>query len=882
MEKTFIPTEIEAKWYQHWEEGGAFAPSGAEGAEPYVIIMPPPNVTGSLHMGHALDNSLQDILIRFERLRGRDVLWQPGTDHAGIATQMLVERQLDAEGIKRTDLGRENFLDRVWAWKEESGGTITSQLRRLGASCDWSREAFTMDDPRQKAVTKKFVELFKRGLIYRDKRLVNWDPKLKTAISDLEVEQKEVQGNFWHFRYPLEDGSGHISIATTRPETILGDGAVAVHPDDERYKHLVGQKCRLPIVDRLIPIIADTHVQMDFGSGAVKITAAHDHNDYAIYKRHPDAGIPLINLMTAEATMNENCPAEYQGLDRYEAREKVVAAFDALGLLDRIEPHTHMVPYGDRSGVVIEPWLTDQWYVDAETMAKPAIEAVETGKTRFIPATWEKTYFEWMRNIQPWCVSRQLWWGHRIPAWYAPDGTYFVAENAEDAAAQARAKFGEDVALVQEEDVLDTWFSSAMWPYSTMGWPEDTTAMQRYFPGSTLVTGFDIIFFWVARMMMSSLEFTGEVPFKDVYIHALVRDEHGAKMSKSKGNVINPIEFIDTYGADALRFTLAAMEAQGRDIKLSEKRVEGYRNFGTKLWNAARFCHMNGIGGSASVAAPAATTPVSKWIIAEAQKAAAKVTQSLDSFRFNEAADAIYHFTWGTFCDWYIELIKPVLFGDENNQQAETKEVTAWVLDQILTLLHPFMPFITEEIWHEVADRRDRDLIAAQWPQLVGDTDDAAAADINWLLQVIGDVRSARTESNIPPSAQVSVLVVGGDSAVMQRFDAFSAELGRLARVERVEAVSAADIPKASIRLTVAGTELAIPLEGVLDLAAEAARLDKVILKLEKEAGGIRGRLGNDKFIAKAPEHVVAEARTQLTDLDDKLAKAKAARERLD
>ena len=883
MEKTYGPNSIEDRWYKHWEASGAFAPSGDTSKEAYTIIMPPPNVTGSLHMGHALDVTLQDVLIRFERLRGKNVLWQPGTDHAGIATQMVVERMLDAEGKDRRYMGREAFLERVWQWKAESGGKITQQLRRLGASCDWENEAFTMDEPRAKAVTKKFVELFEKGLIYRDKRLVNWDPKLRTAISDLEVEQKEVDGHFWHFRYPLEDGSGFISIATTRPETILGDGAVAVHPDDERYKHLVGKRCKLPIVDRLIPIIADDYVQMDFGSGAVKITAAHDYNDYDVYKRHPDAGIPLINLMNADATMSDACPEDYRGLDRYDARKKVVADFEALGLLDKIEPHKHMVPYGDRGGVVIEPWLTDQWYVDAETLAKPAIEAVETGKTKFTPKNWEKTYFEWMRNIQPWCVSRQLWWGHRIPAWYDDDQNVYVAETEDEAFAKAREKTGRaDVELTRDEDVLDTWFSSAMWPYSTLGWPEENDRLKAHYPTATLVTGFDIIFFWVARMMMSGIAFMDEVPFKDVYIHALVRDENGQKMSKSKGNVIDPLEFIEQYGADALRFTLAAMEAQGRDIKLSESRVAGYRNFGTKLWNAARFCEMNGITGGTSLP-DGDLAPVNAWIVDETAKAAARVTAALEAFRYNEAADAIYHFTWGTFCDWYIELIKPTLNGEDEAARAEAVSVAGFVLDQILTLLHPFMPFITEELWHALGANREHDLIAHAWPTLKPKTAGEGTTEaINDLITLIGEVRSARTESNIPASAKLTMLISGEKASVTcDQLSPFAAELDRLARVEAVRQVADSDIPRASIRFVLDGVDYALPLEGVLDLEAEAARLTKVIEKCTKEIGGLKGRLGNEKFLAKAPEAVVADAKAQLAELEEKLTKAEAAKARL-
>jgi valyl-tRNA synthetase len=878
LEKTYSPADIEAKWYEHWENSGAFECGKREGAEPYVIVMPPPNVTGNLHMGHALDNSLQDTLVRFERLRGKDVLWQPGTDHAGIATQMVVERQMDAAGgPTRQDMGREAFLERVWEWKAESGGAITRQLRRLGASCDWSREAFTMDEPRSKAVLKKFVQLYKEGLLYKDQRLVNWDPKLKTAISDLEVEQKEVDGNFWHFNYPVDGEEGvFIEIATTRPETMLGDTAVAVHPEDERYKHLIGKFVKLPLVGRLIRIVGDEHADPEQGTGALKVTPAHDFNDFEIGKRHE---LEMINIFDRDAAINENAPEKYRGMDRFEARKAIVADMEAAGFLVKVVPHRHMVPFGDRGGVVIEPWLTEQWYVDAATLAKPAIEAVETGKTNFIPKNWEKTYFEWMRNIQPWCVSRQLWWGHRIPAWYAPDGTVFVEETEEEAYEAARAKLGADVTLTQDPDVLDTWFSSAMWPYSTLGWPEDTDAVKKYYPNSTLITGFDIIFFWVARMMMSGIHFMKEVPFKNVYIHALVRDEHGAKMSKSKGNVIDPLEFIEKYGADALRFTLVAMEAQGRDIKLSEKRVEGYRNFATKLWNAARFCEMNEIAGSDSVDAPEATLAVNKWIIGEVAKTTAAITRALDAFRFNDSADAIYHFTWGTFCDWYVELIKPVFWGEDEAAKAETRKVAGWVLDQILVLLHPFMPFITEELWHATRDDRPYDLIHAAWPT-VTETADAAGDDVNWLIRFITEIRSTRSEMNVPAGAKATALVVGASEATKARLCEFQDMICRLARLEKAEAVASAE-SKGAAQLVVDEATVYLPLADLMDLDAEKARLEKALEKVSKEAGALKGRLGNEAFVAKAPEHVVAEAREQLSDLEAQAAKVKAALARL-
>lgn len=878
LDKTYSPADIEGKWYEHWETSGAFKCGQREGAEPYVIVMPPPNVTGSLHMGHALDNSLQDVLIRFERLRGKDVLWQPGTDHAGIATQMVVERQMDAEGgPTRQEMGREAFLERVWKWKAESGGTITGQLRRLGASCDWSREAFTMDEPRSAAVRKKFVQLYKEGLLYRSQRLVNWDPKLKTAISDLEVEQKEVDGNFWHFNYPIDGEEGRfIEIATTRPETMLGDTAVAVNPNDERFKDLIGKYVKLPLVGRLIKIVGDEHADPEQGTGALKVTPAHDFNDFEIGKRHD---LEMINIFDENARVNENAPEKYRGMDRFEARKAIVADMEAAGFLVKTVPHKHMVPYGDRGGVVIEPWLTDQWYVDAETLAKPAIEAVESGKTKFIPKNWEKTYYEWMRNIQPWCVSRQLWWGHRIPAWYGPEGSVFVEETEEEAYASAKAQFGDSVTLRQDEDVLDTWFSSAMWPYSTMGWPAKDGGLDKYYPNATLITGFDIIFFWVARMMMSGIHFMGEVPFKDVYIHALVRDEKGAKMSKSKGNVIDPLDFVEKYGADALRFTLIAMEAQGRDIKMSEKRVEGYRNFGTKLWNAARFCEMNGIAGSESVEAPAATLAVNNWIIGEVTKAANGVTTALEAFRFNDSADAIYHFTWGTFCDWYVELIKPVFWGEDEAAKEETRMVAGWVLDQILVLLHPFMPFITEELWHATRDDRAYDLIHAAWPTAMA-ADEAAGDEVNWAIRFISEVRSTRSEMNVPAGAKATALVVGASDATRKQLESFQDMICRLARLEKAEAVDSAE-SKGAAQLVVDEATVYLPLADLMDLDAEKARLQKNLDKLSKEAGGLKGRLNNQGFVAKAPAHVVEEAKEQLLDLESQIDKVKAALTRL-
>ncbi|MEM7569749.1 MAG: valine--tRNA ligase [Pseudomonadota bacterium] len=880
LDKTYDPAAIEEKWYKHWEEGGAFQAGQRPDADPFVIVIPPPNVTGSLHMGHALDNTLQDILVRYNRLLGKDVLWQPGTDHAGIATQMVVERNLASQDINRRDIGREAFLEHVWEWKAQSGGTITRQLRRLGASCDWSRERFTMDEGFSKAVIKVFVELYNQGLLYRDKRLVNWDPKLKTAISDLEVEQKEINGNFWHFRYPLEDGSGHIVVATTRPETMLGDTAVAVHPEDERYTALVGKMVKLPITGRLIPIVADEHADPEQGSGAVKITPAHDFNDFEVGKRND---LPQINILDQDAAICQSSdglvPEALVGMDRYDARKQVVEMIEAEGCLEKIEPKVVMMPYGDRSDVVIEPWLTDQWYVDAETLAKPATEAVKTGKTKFVPATWEKTYFNWMENIQPWCVSRQLWWGHQIPAWYDEAGNVFVAETQEEAQAQA----GNGVALTRDQDVLDTWFSSALWPFGTMGWPEEGNALglQKYYPGSVLVTGFDIIFFWVARMMMQGIHFMDDVPFETVYIHALVRDEQGQKMSKSKGNVVDPLTLIEKYGADALRFTLAAMETQGRDIKLSEKRVEGYRNFGTKLWNAARFCQMNGIAGSAQMDAPDATLPVNQWIVEEVAKAAGAMTRGLEQFRFSDAANAIYSFAWNTFCDWYVELMKPIFQDGSEAEKAETQAVAGWALDQIFVLLHPFMPFLSEELWHSMGARGGYDIIQAQWPHAGEAEASEASADINWLIGAITAVRAAKAEANVQPGAMMSAHIMGAQAETTQRIERQRAALKRLARIEQTHVVDAAPAGPA-LQVVVGEATFILPLEGVIDVDAEKARLAKAIEKAEKDSRSIAGRLGNEKFLAKAPEAVVAENRAKLAAHEADADTLKAALARLE
>jgi len=889
LEKTFTPAEMEARLYAEWEERGFFKPGGKPKAEPFTIVIPPPNVTGSLHMGHALNNTIQDILVRFERMRGRDVLWQPGTDHAGIATQMVVERLLQKENkTSRRDMGREAFLQRVWAWKEESGGTISRQLRRLGASCDWSRERFTMDEGLSKAVLKVFVQLYKEGLIYKDKRLVNWDPKLLTAISDLEVVQKEVKGNLWHLRYPIEGTDEFIVVATTRPETMLGDSGIAVHPENEKLKHLIGKKVKLPLVGRLIPIVGDDYADPEKGTGAVKITPAHDFNDFDVGRRNDLRQINVLDQFgritiegNADFLEGAEVPAgtmALHGLDRFEARKRIVEMFDELGLLDKIELHTNQVPHGDRSDVVIEPWLTEQWYVNAAELAKPAIAAVEKGETSFVPKNWEKTYFEWMRNIQPWCISRQLWWGHQIPAWYGPDDTVFVEETEGLALSAAERHYGRAVSLTRDEDVLDTWFSSALWPFSTLGWPEDTPELKRHYKTDVLVTGFDIIFFWVARMMMMGLHFMHEVPFHTVYIHALVRDEKGQKMSKSKGNVIDPLELIDAYGADALRFTLAAMAAQGRDIKLAKARVEGYRNFGTKLWNAARFAEMNGVSHDPSYDPLAARVTVNRWIAGETARTEALVRKALDDYKFNEAAAALYQFVWNVFCDWYLELIKPILNGTDEAAKAETRATTAWVMDQILLLLHPFMPFVTEELWQQTGSRKQW-LIASDWPSYKGLGDAKADAEMEWVIRFISEVRSVRAEMNVPAGAKIACVLVSANSETRRRADAWENEIMRLARLSSITFEE--QVPKASAQIVLDEATVALPLEGVIDFGAEKSRLAKELEKIAKDTAAIDGRLNNPGFVAKAPPEVLDESRERKTELETRKAKIDEALARL-
>ena len=950
IDKTFDPAAIEARWYAHWESGGLFRPDRPS-AEPFTIVIPPPNVTGSLHIGHALDNTLQDILIRHARLQGKDALWVVGTDHAGIATQTVVERQLNERQQKRTDFTREEFVAKVWEWKEESGGTITRQLRRLGASCDWANERFTMDEGFNRAVIKVFVDLYNEGLLYRDKRLVNWDPGFKTAISDIEVETREVQGKFWHLRYPLEDGSGAISVATTRPETMLADMAVAVHPDDGRYRALIGKNVRLPITGRLVPIVADEHADPELGSGAVKITPGHDFNDFEVGKRVGLTPAEMLNMLDAEAKLIQTAdgliPADYLGLSVKAARDKIVEAIEAAGLLEKVEDRVIQTPCGDRSGAVIEPWLTDQWYVDAKTLAGPAIDAVRNGDIRVVPETWKKTWYNWLENIQPWCVSRQLWWGHRIPAWYGAKREVYADPNFDSLRAspvyafddgfvvvsadegEIKQKFAEyygvddsDVVLARESsdgayhlksgknrrnvfqdtDVLDTWFSSALWPFGTLGWPQDQTEpfvpsevegrspahgvstsldtngslLKRHYPNDVLISGFDILFFWDARMAMQGLHFMKEVPWKTLYLHGLVRAPDGSKMSKSKGNTVDPLGLIDKYGADALRFTLAAMESQGRDIKLDERRVEGYRNFTTKLWNAARFAQANGIGASETIEPPRADLPVNRWIIAETVKTIQALDIALADLRYDESANTIYHFVWSTFCDWYLELIKTQI-------DDETKAVAGWVLDQILVMLHPFMPFITEELWHALADParpRPYDLIVAKWPMADARAlDPEAAREIDWLIRLVSEVRTARAELNVPPGAKLAAYVRDANETTGERLRRQAAALSRLARIESISAEAAPSGGAAQI--VVDEATFILPLEGVIDLAAERARLTKAIEAAEKERDTLAKRLSSAGFVEKAKPEAVDKARADHAERSSDAERLKAALARL-
>ncbi|MDG6078004.1 valine--tRNA ligase [Erythrobacter litoralis] len=905
LPKTFDPAEIEARWYAHWEENGLFRPERPD-SEAYTIVNPPPNVTGSLHIGHALDNTLQDIVIRYERLRGKDALWVVGTDHAGIATQMVVERQLEAKQDKRTNYSREDFVSKVWEWKDESGGTITRQLRRLGCSMDWSREQFTMDEHFSRAVLKTFVDLYNDGLIYRDKRLVNWDPKLKTAISDLEVETQDVKGHFWHFRYPLEggvtleNGQDYIEVATTRPETMLADMAVAVHPTDERYASVVGKHVVLPITGRRVPIVADEHADPELGSGAVKITPGHDFNDFEVGKR---AGIEpgdMLNMLDGDANVTQTAdgkvPNEFLGLHRFArdgkdgARELVVQRLKEQGyLIPHIaktkkgeeqeldaEPRTIATPFGDRGGVVIEPWLTDQWYVDAAKLAVDPIEAVKSGEVEIVPKTWEKTFFNWMENIQPWCVSRQLWWGHRIPAWYGPDGAVFVAETE----AEAQAWAGAGVTLTRDDDVLDTWFSSALWPFATLGWPEETALVERHYPNNLLISGFDILFFWDARMMMMGRHLTGQNPWPRLYLHGLVRAADGAKMSKSKGNVVDPLGLIDRYGADALRFFMAAMESQGRDIKMDEKRVEGYRNFATKLWNATRFCQANGIGASDTIAAPSARLAANQWIIGEVQQTVEALDKALADLRFDAAANTIYHFVWDRFCDWYLELIKPVFQGDPDSAPAvETRAVAGWALDQILVMLHPFMPFVTEELWQAQGARGDYPVITAKWPNPRADISEDAVAAIDWVIALTTAMRGAKNELGIPPGAKLEAWIANPSPVAAGVLERANAAVERLARLTPVHIGEAPAGP--AMQVGAGSDAIVIPLEGIVDIEAEKARLAKALEASEKEFGSLDKRLGNPNFVERAAPEAVEKAKADAAFHASEIDRLRAALARL-
>jgi len=938
LDKTYDSAAVEPKIAAKWDEADAFR-AGANkkpGAETFTIVIPPPNVTGSLHMGHALNNTLQDVMIRFERMRGKDVLWQPGMDHAGIATQMVVERKLMEQQLPgRREMGRDAFIDKVWEWKAESGGLIFNQLKRLGASCDWSRERFTMDEGLSAAVLEVFVTLYKEGLIYKDKRLVNWDPKLLTAISDMEVEQIEVKGNLWHLRYPLEEGvtyqhpvafdeegkptefetRDYLVVATTRPETMLGDTGVAVNPDDDRYKSIVGKHVILPIVGRKIPIVADSYADPTAGTGAVKLTPAHDFNDFDVAKR---TGLRAINVLNVDASVNIKDNEDFlegldhpaalhgawdrlEGQDRFTARKIIVEIFEEAGLLDKIEPHTHMVPHGDRGGVPIEPRLTEQWWVDNKTLAKPAIASVREGRTKFVPKNWENTYFQWMENIQPWCISRQLWWGHQIPAWYGPDGQVFVEKTEEEALEAAIQhylahegpwkawvqdkieNFQPGEILTRDEDVLDTWFSSALWPFSTLGWPEKTPELARYYPTNVLVTGFDIIPFWVVRMMQMGLHFMKDAdgnpvePFHTVYIHALVRDKNGQKMSKSKGNVIDPLELIDEYGADALRFTLAIMAAQGRDVKLDPARIAGYRNFGTKLWNATRFAEMNGAKSDPNFAPEGVKLTINRWILTELARAERDVTEAIEAYRFNDAAGALYRFVWNQVCDWYLELLKPVFSGEDEAAKKEAQACSAYILEEIYKLLHPFMPFMTEELWaHTAGEGVERDTLVchADWPS-PSFSDDAAADEINWLIDLVSGIRSVRAEMNVPPSATAPLVFVSANAETKERLSRHDAAIKRLARVESVALADAA--PKGAAQIVIGEATACLPLGSLIDLSAEKARLEKAIAKTDGEMSRVKGKLSNEKFVANANPEVVEAERERLAEFESQMASLKVA-----
>ena len=875
LDKSYNPKNFEEKIYEKWENDGDFKPDMKSDKDAFAIVIPPPNVTGVLHMGHALDNTLQDILIRYNRMLGKKVLWQPGTDHAGIATQMVVERNLAKEGLTRHDLGREKFIETVWEWKKQSGGTICRQLRRLGASCDWSRERFTMDEGLSRAVRKIFVSLYKDGLIYKAKKLVNWDPKLETAVSDLEVVQKETLGKMYYYKYPLEDNPNEfIHIATTRPETMFGDTAVAVSKDNPKLKHLIGKNCIIPIINRAIPIIDDPHADPEKGTGAVKITPAHDFNDFEVGRRH---NLEMINILNPDATLNENTP--FAGMTTQEARTKTIEKLTELGFMEKIEDHPMVIPYGDRSGVVIEPYMTDQWFVDAPKLAVEAKRAVTDGEMQFVPAVYEKTYFEWMNNIQPWCISRQLWWGHQIPIWYGPDDTIFCEENEEEAMAEAEKHYGKRVELRRETDVLDTWFSSGLWAFSTLGWPDKSEYLDTFYPTSVLVTGFDIIFFWVARMMMMSMYAQKRVPFKKCYIHGLVRDEQGRKMSKSKGNTVDPMETIETYGADALRFFMAASETQGRDINLSDSRIQGYRNFANKLWNAARFCEMNECYSVKDFDIKNAKLAVNKWIVAKAKEATNEVTENLNNYRFSDAANAVYQFVWGTFCDWYIELSKPIFYGENADDIKETRAVSAWVLDRILVILHPFMPFVTTELWNNLTARNEK-LIKAAWPK-DEKINQADKNEIDWAVDFILAIRSLRSAMNLPAGAKLSAYIKDLNNESSSVIENQNKLICTLARLEILAPLGNKEISQDMVQTVCRDATILIPLKGVVDFGAERERLQKELDTLNKNLEGYARKLGNESFVAKAPAKVVEEEKRRQSEALENKAKVEEALARI-
>ncbi len=873
LDKHYQHATTESRHYAAWEKSGAFTGQVTSNKTPYTIMLPPPNVTGSLHAGHALDHTIQDVLIRYHRMKGMDTLWMPGTDHAGIATQMIVERQLEAQGLKRKELGREKFLEKVWEWKGKSGSTITSQMRRLGDSADWSRERFTMDEGLSRAVLKVFVSLYKKGLIYKAKRLVNWHPGLQTAVSDLEVMAIPTKGNLWHIRYDLTDGSGSLVVATTRPETMLGDVAVCVHPEDERYKGMIGKTVKLPLVGRELPIIGDSYIDKETGTGAMKVTPAHDFNDFVLGERHK---LPMISIFDATAKVNDNAPEKYRGLDRFEARKQIVAELEALGHLVKVEPWTSSVPHDEKSkSVVIEPFLTDQWYCDAATLAKPAMKAVEDGRIQLVPKSAEKTFFEWMRNIQPWCISRQIWWGHQVPAWYDDKGNVYVEESE----AEAQAKAGMGVELTRDTDVLDTWFSSALWPFSTLGWPDKTPEVTRYYPGNVLVTGIDIIFFWVARMMMMGIEFMGDVPFKTVFFHGLVRDPHGAKMSKTKGNVLDPLELIEQFGADALRFTLMSHAGLGRDLKLGPQHVENYRNFITKIWNAARYCEMNGVVAAPDFDPATAKHPLNRWMANQVRKAVLDTEAGIDQFRFNDAAGALYQFVWGSFCDWYLEFTKPILLGTDEAAKAETRAMTAWAMEQMLRLLHPFIPFVTEELWQHFGFSQKM-LLQESWPVLGAPLAEGAVDEISWLVELISSVRSLRAELRINPAEKINLLIGEAAPGTAEKLARHQEAIMRMARVNVPELIAGSP-PKNSVSTLISGATVILPLAGVIDFEAERSRLQKEIAKLDDEITKLDARLSNDNFLAKAGEEAIEEQKERREEATQAKVKLSEALKRL-